>query len=313
MSSAGGQGGAAGSGAGGMGVGGTGVGGTGAGGSGVGGSGVGGTGVGGVGGSGAGGAGGTSSFPPVTDFAAPGPFPTTSAPEGPACTMFRPTNLGEGGLLHPVIVWGNGTTNTPSSYTALFNHFASHGFIVAAANTSNSGSGAEMIGCLDYMLAQNGAAGSPYQGRIDANRLASSGYSQGGGGALMAGRDPRFTVTAPVAPYIVLPLGGFSRSSVGQQTHPMFLLSGSSDTVAAPSSNQAPIFSEAQVPIVWGTLAGATHFEVLGDGKGFRGPLTAWFRFKLMGDASAGAMFEKNPCNLCTANGWSVQHNGLWQ
>jgi Chlorophyllase len=259
-----------------------------------------------------GGASGTG-FPPVTDFAGPGSFTPTSGAEGPACTFFRPTVLGEGGRRHPVIVWGNGTTNTPANYTALFNHFASHGFIVAAANTSNAGSGKEMIACLDYAIAQNTAAGSPYEGHVDVDHIASSGYSQGGAGCLQAGIDPRFTVTAPVAPFIVFSLGGYDPTSVGKQTHPMFLLSGSSDTVAVPASNQDPIFKQATVPIVWGTHAGSTHFEVLGAGGAYAAPLTAWFRYKLMGDASAGQWFEKTPCTLCTTAGWTVQHNNLWQ
>ena len=60
-------------------------------------SGVGGSdGVGGSSGaSGSAGVGGGSTFPPVTDFAAPGPFQTTRAAEGPQCTINRPTMLGE--------------------------------------------------------------------------------------------------------------------------------------------------------------------------------------------------------------------------
>lgn len=230
-----------------------------------------------------------------------------------ACTIFQPTTLGAGGCLNPVIVWGNGTTNTPSSYTALFNHFASHGFIVAAADTSNAGSGKEMLACLQYMLDQNGMSGSPFHGKIDVNHIASSGYSQGGAGCLEAGIDPRFAVTAPVSPYIVIPLGGYDTTSVMKQVHPMFMISGSSDTVAVPSNNQMPIFTSAPVPIFWGTHAGSTHFEVLGAGGAYAGPLTAWFRYKLMGDPAAKDWFEKPTCTLCSASGWTVQTNSMWQ
>jgi hypothetical protein len=128
----------------------------------------------------------------------------------------------------------------------------------------------------------------------------------------MAGRDPRFKVTLPVSPFIALPLGGYDPSSVAAQTHPMFMISGSSDTVAVPSSNQQPIFDQAPVPIVWGTLAGATHFEVLGSGGRYVGPMTAWFRYQLMGDTTAAAYFGRTACTLCTLSGWTVQFNALW-
>jgi hypothetical protein len=255
-----------------------------------------------------------SCFPPATDFTAAGTFTATSGDvTSVACTIFRPTVLGAGGCLNPLIVWGNGTTNTPSSYTALFNHLASHGFIVAAADTSNSGSGKEMIACLQYMSDQNAMAGSPYQGHVDMAHIAASGYSQGGAGCLEAALDPRFTVTAPVSPYIAIALGGFDSTSIGKQTRPMFMISGSADAVAVPSNNQQPIFQQAMVPIFWATHAGSTHFEVLGAGGAYAGPLTAWFRYQLMGDASAGQWFEKPACTLCSASGWTVQTNSLWK
>lgn len=267
---------------------------------------------------GAGGAGPGSNpsncFPSVMDYTAPGPFTTSVADVASVqCTMIQPTTLGANGCKNPVIIWGNGTFNTPSNYTALFQHFASHGFIVAAADTSNAGSGKEMLACLDYVIAQNGMSGSPYEGHVDVNHIASSGYSQGGAGCLEAGLDPRFTALAAVSPFIVLPLGGYDPTSVMKQVNPLFMISGSADTVAVPSANQQPIFDQAPVPIVWATHAGSSHLEVLGPGGGaYPGPLTAWFRYKLMGDAAAGQMFEKPDCSLCSQSGWTVQFNKLW-
>jgi dienelactone hydrolase len=253
-------------------------------------------------------------FPSVSDFTAAGPFaPTNTDVTSVACTIFRPTTFAKAGCVHPVIVWGNGTFNTPSSYTDLFNHFASQGFIVAAADTSNSGSGTEMLACLQYVIDQNGMAGSDLAGHVDVMHIASSGYSQGGAGCLEAGLDPRFTAIAAVSPYIVIPLGGYDTTSVMKQIHPLFMISGDADTVAVPANNQQPIFDMAPVPIVWATHAGSTHFEVLGNGGAYAGPLTAWFRYKLMGDASARNVFEKPACTLCSTTGWTVQFNSLWK
>jgi hypothetical protein len=248
-------------------------------------------------------------FPSVTDYTSPGKFtPTSGNVASVMCTLFRPTILGDGGCKHPLIIWGNGTFNTPANYTAMFEHLASQGFIVAAADTSNAGSGKEMLACLQYVIDQNKTPGSPYEGHVDVDHIASSGYSQGGAGCLQAGLDPRVTVTAPVSPFIALPLGGYDFATVGKQTHPMFMISGSADAVAAPASNQQPIFEQAPVSIVWATHMGSDHLEVLNDGGGvYAGPLTAWFRYKLMGDATAGEVFEKPACTLCTAAGWSVQ------
>jgi hypothetical protein len=249
------------------------------------------------------------------DFTSDGPLMATSNDNTSVqCTIFQPTVLGSGGCLNPVIVWGNGTVNTPSTYTALFNHFATHGFIVAAADTSNAGSGMEMLACLNYILMQNTMAGSPFQGHIDVNNIASSGYSQGGAGALAAGEDPRFTNVLAVSPYVVISLGSYDPSTyAGAQIHPLFMISGGADTVAVPSNNQQPIFDSAPVPIFWATHAGSSHLEVLGSGGAYAGPMTAWFRWKLMGDPNAAQWFEQPSCQLCSASGWMVQTNKLWK
>jgi hypothetical protein len=263
-----------------------------------------------------GGAGSYSCFPAGsgTDFTSDGPLMAMSGDvTSVSCTIIRPTTLGSNGCLNPVIVWGNGTTNTPSSYTALFNHFATHGFIVAAADTSNAGSGMEMLACLKYIIDQNTASGSPYMGHVDVNHIASSGYSQGGAGCLAAGEDPRFTTVLAVSPYVVIALGSYDPSKyAAAQTHPLFMISGSADTVATPNNNQQPIYDTAPVPIFWGTHTGSTHFEVLGSGGAYAGPMTAWFRWKLMGDPAARDWFEKPACKLCSASGWMVQTNSMW-
>jgi hypothetical protein len=257
---------------------------------------------------------GSLCFPKVTDFTTDGPFTATSGDVASvSCTIFRPTMLGANGCLNPVIVWGNGTTNSPSSYTALFNHFATQGFIVAAADTSNAGSGMEMLTCLKYILDQNTMSGSMYEGKIDTNHIASSGYSQGGAGCLAAGEDPRFSTVLAVSPYVVISLGSYDPSmDAAKQIHPMFMISGSADTVAPINNNQQPIFDMDPAPLFWGTHAGSTHFEVLGSGGAYAGPMTAWFRWKLMNDPAARDWFEKPPCTLCTTSGWTVQTNTKW-
>jgi hypothetical protein len=248
-----------------------------------------------------------------TDFTSNGPLTATSADVASvSCTIYQPTTLGGPGCLNPVIVWGNGTFNTPSSYDALFKHLASHGFIIAAADTSNSGSGMEMLACLSYIIDQN-TSGSTLKGHVDVDHIASSGYSQGGAGCLGAGEDKRFTTVLAVSPYMSA-LGNYDPSTyAAKQIHPLFMISGSADTVATPSINQQPIFNTAPVPIFWATHSGSSHLEVLGSGGAYAGPMTAWFRWQLMGDPDAEKWFEKPACKLCSASSWTAQTNSKWQ
>jgi predicted dienelactone hydrolase len=258
---------------------------------------------------------GSGGFPAVTDFAAPGPFAVMETSGGPSCTIHRPTDDELGGpdddLEHPVLTWGNGTGTTPAVYAGVLRHWASHGFIVTAANSTNTGDAVEMMDCLEWILEQDTVSG-PYMGHVDTSKLGASGHSQGGGGTLMVGRDERITATAPLQPYILGGLGGFQSSSIAQQNAPMFLMSGSNDTIATPTANQQPVFDDTNVPVIWGTLIGGTHTgTAIGNIGGYRGPATAWFRLHLMGDESARALFYGESCGLCSDSSWSVERKGI--
>lgn len=244
-----------------------------------------------------------SAFPSASNFANSGSYSTTSGSEGPSCRIYRPRTLGQNGVRHPVILWGNGTGGSPTTYNALLTHWASHGFVVAAAETSDAGSGQEMLACLSYLQTEAGKSSGTYVGKLNLGRVGTSGHSQGGGGSIMAGRDSRIKATAPMQPY-VLGLGHVS-SSQGQQNGPMFQMSGSLDTLAIPYLNQQVVYNNINKPIFWGTLRGASHFVPVGDAGGFRGPSTAWFRYQLMNDNAAKNQFVGTLCGLCTSISWT--------
>lgn len=274
-------------------------------------------------GSGAGGTGGsggsgpscdTTAFPPVTDLSANGPFSTVNeAASGADCTIYRPATLGQCGRRHPVIIWGNGTGGPTFVYGAAFEYWASHGFIVAAANAiSGQGAGTALLDCLNYVYAQDAQPGSPYEGKVERSRAAASGHSQGGGGALMAGRDPRVTATAPLMPYIQQGFGGFDQASIPRQTGPMLLLSGTADTIAPAPQNQQPVFDTTNVPVFWANLVGGDHVAVALNGLAvYREAMLAWFRVQLMGDDALRGKFYGPNCGYCTDSAWQVQRKAI--
>lgn len=244
----------------------------------------------------------------LTRFAAGGPFATTSSAYA-NCTFFWPDpTTSEVKSPLPVILWGNGTFQYVSTYQPLLTHLASHGFLVAAANTTDSGDGSQMLDCLTYLETENARPESAFFGRVLVGRVGASGHSQGGAGTLMAGRDPRVTATAPIQPY-VLPIsngGAFSYASISQQRGPMLLLSGASDTTASPKEHQLPILRDTNTSVVWANLAGGSHLEPFGDAGRYRGVLTAWFLAKLADQPEALPLFPPE-CTLCSAPGWRVE------
>ncbi|WP_158888535.1 chlorophyllase/cutinase-like alpha/beta fold protein [Amycolatopsis anabasis] len=238
-------------------------------------------------------------FPPVGGrWAEPGPFPVAVEALDADHTVYRPATLGQNGLRHPVIVWGNGTFATPPVYDGLLRHWASHGFIVAAANTAWSGSGQEMLAGATALAWENDLEGSPYFRKVDLAHIGASGHSQGGGGTIAAGADPRITTTVPIQPG--------PQGSVKALRGPMFILAGQRDLIVFPPLLVIPRYRQAtQIPAIYGELAGATHGTPTGDGGGYRGATTAWFRFWLMGDQQARGEFFGPACRLCDDPAWS--------
>ncbi|MEV8378550.1 hypothetical protein AB0P21_37775 [Kribbella sp. NPDC056861] len=197
----------------------------------------------------------------------------------------------------PVVLWGNGTFEVPESYGGLLRHLASHGFIVAAANTEQSGSGTEIKAGIDLLAGFDRDPGSEFYRHVDLEHIGASGHSQGGAGAINAGQDQRVDTTVPIQPG---PL-----AAPGQLKGPALFLSGSYDLIVLPLLVQLMWLLAPQVPAVYGSLRGATHPEATGDGGGFRGVVTAWFAYQLTGNSAAAAEFTGPGCGLCTDSAWT--------
>lgn len=245
---------------------------------------------------------------PAADFATVGPYPTVTGLEGPRCTIFRPATLGANGERHPIILWANGITLWPNFYRQFLAHLASHGFVVAAGDTSRvgqAGTGQDILGCLDYLEAQSRSESSPWYGKLNIYRVGAAGHSAGGAGVITAGQDPRITATAPIQPWVGL-AHGYRPEFATRQNGPMFLSSGSADT-EIPAPHHPGVFDTVNVPIFWGTIIGGGHNEPLFTAGRYRAPTTAWFRYLLMLDPAGAAPFQGPDCGLCTTGEWDIR------
>lgn len=231
-----------------------------------------------------------------TNFGNTGPFPDVAVRQDSANTYYWPTNLGAQNRKHPVVLWGNGTFLNPGSYDALLRHLASHGFVVAAANTSNALSGQEMLAGLDHLTTFNGDPSSVFYNKVDLTRVAAIGHSQGGGGAINAGADPRVDTVIGIQPFL-----GTDSGLHG----PVLYLSGEADTVISPASVLAKYDGQGtRIPAAYAEAAGGTHTDPIVNGNEYRAPITAWLRWQLMGDANGRDQYV-GPCAYCSSSLWS--------
>ncbi len=225
-------------------------------------------------------------------------------------TMFRPSDLTEGGLCHPLITWGNGHGTTPTLYARFLTHLASHGFVVIASNSStvSMGDPPPMIAGVDWVLAQNADPTSELYQTIDTTHIGATGHSEGAFATVSAAADARITVVAPI-----------EGASASRNYHgPALLLCGGMDTTVGCDGAMSAFNAITSLPAMYASQLAATHTNwMVGGGPGaalnpFMIAVTGWMRVHLMSDEALKPMFYGPDCTLCkdTAT-WDVLQKNL--
>ena len=259
---------------------------------------------------GASGAGG-SPLPPITDYAAPGPFPTTmqqNTGPGGKYTIVRPQTLGQNGFLHAPITFGPGIGMEVTGLSGLLARFASHGFVIIGTRLDGAPNAAAnrtaMLDGLNWIIQQNTTAGSVFEGKLDVTHAISMGYSVGGTAAVEIGNH--------AAVVTVVSIHGHKATSALHG--PMLQTSGTNDTVGLPM--QQYTFDNSQVQTFLGTVSGADHgyiqTTVGGVPGGVQTPaIVAWLRYWIYKDAGGQRYFNGNDCVMCTAP-WTNPQRKNW-
>jgi hypothetical protein len=197
----------------------------------------------------------------------------------------------------PVVHLANGTGATCSVYQPALQRLATHGFLAACYENTNTGAGDQGLQALDAAL-------STFPDLAD-NKFGSTGHSQGGQAAftVMALAEKKYGDKMIYAGLAMEPASGFGTQPVGatwQQLYgalksPMFMFSGlgTDGLVSQAWVQQAyDATSKTEEAYFW-TANGATHIPVPnGEEEEISIP---WFRWKLLGDQKACAFFKAIP------------------
>ena len=247
----------------------------------------------------------------------------------PNATIYRPKHLATLGRRKlGVLVWGNGgCANDGAEARAHLAEIASHGYLVLAPGKPLTGpltlAGApkpapmttrlsELRELLDWALAENGRAGSPYYRRIDPRAVAAAGHSCGGMQAIMLADDPRVRTVlihnSGIFPNLPdnPPLSMHKERLRGLHGPVLFVLGGKSDV--AWSFGETSYDAIDRVPVFQASLD-------VGHGGTFREPhggpvakmATDWLEWQLFGDRKAARTFTGPDCTLCTDGKWTVR------
>ena len=212
--------------------------------------------------------------------------------------IFYPDELVSVERKYPVIVVSNGTGVKASKYKALFEHFASWGFVVIGNEEENSWDGASAEMSLNYLLECNADKDSIFYRKIDTDSIGSLGHSQGGVGAISAvtntaHSDMYKTVVAesPTNPELADDLGW--HYDITKVHIPILMLAGTekfdSETVIPLEKMNEMDDALESVPLkAMARRCDTEHGYMLYSADGY---VTAWFMWQLQGDEDAAKAF----------------------
>jgi hypothetical protein len=255
----------------------------------------------------------------------------------PRHVVYRPKDLAAlGNAKLGVVAWGNGgcSDDGASSRFHLL-EIASHGYLVIASGQILSGPGtppreprpappqgqlppprtkvSDLTEAVDWALAENRRAGSPYFGRIDPAQIAYSGWSCGGVQALQVANDPRVkTLVIHNSGVLNDRPTNMTGISVGKEVlqtlhTPVIYIEGGPTDIAY--ENGMDDFKRIMhVPAAMANLPvghGGTFNEP--NGGAAASVAVSWLNWQLRGDAQGAKRFVGEDCGLCKDPQWSLQ------
>jgi len=265
-----------------------------------------------------------------------GPFKAIMAQDSslPTHTIFRPSDLSAVGKkqgLLPIVAWGNGAcANSPWEHVNFLSEIASHGFLVIAIGPMPTedkprGGGARgttkaslMTDAINWAIAQNANASSPYAGKLDTSKIAVAGMSCGGLQALETAPDPRVsTVMVCNSGIFINPrgaMGGMPNLTKDQlkklHTPVIYILGGKKDI--AYENGMDDFNRIAGLPTFAANLeVGHAGTYAQPHGGDFAKVATAWLQWQLKGDKTEASMFQGESCGVSKMEGWKVEKKNI--
>ncbi|MFM2123593.1 MAG: hypothetical protein RL328_44, partial [Acidobacteriota bacterium] len=280
-----------------------------------------------------------------------GPYPAIleQDPSLATHTVYRPQDLSKVKGKMPIIAWGNGgCANNGLSHRNFLMEIASYGFLAvaigppqappAAAQAKGAPKGgapkgdgkqapagpatksSQLTDAINWALAENNRKGSPYNGKLDASKIAVMGMSCGGIQSYAVATDPRVKLVGIFNSGILPAPSGpgqpamedVRKDQLDKLHSPIFYVTGDKTDIAY--ENGLDDFKRiTKVPAIHTFKDGVGHGGTYSQPNGgeFAKVAVAMLRWQLKGEKDESKMFVGANCGLCQQAGWHVETKGI--
>lgn len=286
-----------------------------------------------------------AAYDAMPDTPGTGPYPAIKEidPTLADHVVYRPKDLAKlGDRKLAVLVWGNGGCRADgASARQHLAEIASHGYLAIAPGEIQSGPGAtgkpqqrpidpktgmkpdvattwkDVAEGIDWAIAENARAGSPYRGRIATDQIAVAGHSCGGLQALQVAGDKRIKTVIVHNSGVFAdgsnPIAGVNVDKALLKTlHTpiLYVLGGKGDVAWPNGTDDYAKITHVPAVLVDGDVGHGGTFRQRNGGE-VAGFALAWLNWQLRGDKQAAKLFEGTDCGLCKSTKWRIEKKGL--
>lgn len=222
----------------------------------------------------------------------------TAEYDGNKQIVFYPQSILEDNYTYPAVIFANGTGFDYKIYEKLLAKFAESGYIVVANDETMAADGSAQISSLNFIISENSNTDSVLFSKINTEKVAAAGHSQGGRSAVnAAAKDARFDCVLSIAGSNYIEEAEILRT-------PALFMAGTKDLIVNADKWVKPAYEVAKGPAVYASLVDGTHTTCCTNPETYVNYTTDWFDLWLKNNTDASATF-KNGGALATDGAWT--------
>lgn len=236
----------------------------------------------------------TEAAPQITD----GVGKYTSTYNSVEQAVYYPADLVSSNRTYPIVAFANGTMVSYTFYETLLKELAKSGFIVVGNSETMAADGSAQISSIDFVISENNNTSSVLYGKVNTDKIAAAGHSQGGRSAVnAAAKDSRIDCVLSIA-------GSNYVEEAEKLSTPVLFMAGTKDMIVDADKWIKTAYDAVKGPAVYVNYIGGIHTTCCSTPAPYVHYASLWFDAYLNGNTGRLDSF-RNGGELSSDSAWT--------